>query len=124
VFWYLRRIDMDAAAFAQTREIDYQPIVPRRRQRRRLWSHVLLFAGSVLLVNGLFGERGLVETLRARRAYRVAAADLTRLREHNEALRDRAVRLRSDPATIESVARQELGLTRPDEIVVTVRDVK
>jgi cell division protein FtsB len=115
---------VSAAAFAQTREIDYQPVVPRRRQRRRLWSHVLLFAGSVLLVNGVFGERGLIETLRARRAYRSAAADLTRLRDENTTLRGRAERLRSDPATIESVAREELGLARPGEIVVTVHDVK
>ena len=115
---------MSAAAFAQTREIDYQPIVPRRRHRRRLWTHVLLFAGSVLLVNGVFGERGLIETLRARRMHRVASADLARLRDENQSLRDRASRLRSDPGTIESVAREELGLARPGELVVTIRDVK
>ena len=38
--------------------------------------------------------------------------------------RERARLLRSDPATIESVARGELGLMRPGEILVTIKDVK
>jgi cell division protein FtsB len=96
-------------------------VVPRRR-RRRFWPHVLLFAASVVLVNGLFGERGLMETIRARRARGHSAAELARLRIENAALRERVQRLRDDPATIEAVARRELGLVRPGEILVTVKD--
>jgi cell division protein FtsB len=84
----------------------------------------MLFAASVLLVNGLFGERGLMDTIRARRAFASAARDLERLKRDNEALRERARLLRSDPATIESVARAELGLMRRDEILVTIKDLK
>jgi cell division protein FtsB len=84
----------------------------------------MMFAASVLLVNGLFGERGLMDTIRARRAYSNAARDLDRLKRDNVALRERARRLRTDPATIESVARGELGLIRPGEIVFTIKDVK
>ena len=84
----------------------------------------MLFTACVLLVNGLFGERGLTETLRARRTFAMATQDLARLKRENASLRDRARRLRDDPATIESVARGELGLVRPGEILVTVRDVK
>ena len=96
----------------------------RRRQARRFWTHALLFAASVLLVNGLFGERGLMETIRARRAYAGAAAELARIKKENAALRERARRLRNDPATIEAVARRELGLVRPGEILVTVKDAQ
>ena len=84
----------------------------------------MLFAATVLLVNGLFGERGLMDTIRARRAYSMAARDLDQLKRDNEALRERARLLRTDPATIESVARGELGLMRPGEILVTIKDVK
>ena len=98
--------------------------VRRRRQPRRFWSHVALFAACVLLGNGLFGERGLMDTIRARRAFATAARDLDRLRRDNAALRDQARRLRDDPATIESVARGDLGLVRPGEILVTIKDVK
>ena len=96
----------------------------RRRQPRRFWSHVALFAACVLLVNGLFGERGLMDTIRARRAFSNAARDLDRLKRDNAALRDQARRLRDDPATIETVARGELGLIRPGEILVTIKDVR
>lgn len=99
------------------------PVLPRR-QPRRFWSHLALFAASVLLVNGLFGERGLMDTIRANRAAAAAARDLEQLKRDNAALRDKASRLRSDPSTIESVAREELGLARPGEIVVTIKDVK
>jgi cell division protein FtsB len=84
----------------------------------------MVFAACVLLVNGLFGERGLMDTIRARRAQSNAARDLDRLKRENEALRDQARRLRNDPTTIEAVARGELGLMRPGEILVTIKDVR
>jgi len=99
------------------------PAIPRR-DTRRFWSRLLLFTASLLLVNGLFGERGLLESLRARRAYAAAGEDLARLRRENQALRQHARLLRSDPAAIEAVARGELGLVRAGEILVTVRDLR
>ena len=42
----------------------------------------------------------------------------------SDALREDVHRLASDPAAIEAVARQELGLARPGEILVVVKDVK
>ncbi len=97
---------------------------PVRPQARRFWSHAVLFAACVLLANGLVGERGLTETLRARRTFADAARDLARLRQQNAALREAARNLRSDPATIEAAAREELGLIRRGEILVTVRDAR
>jgi cell division protein FtsB len=107
-----------------SREAEPLPAIPRRQAPRRFWPHAMLFAATVLLVNGLFGDRGLMDTIRARRAYSIAAADLDRIKRDNEALRERARLLRSDPATIEAVARGELGLMRPGEILVTIKDVK
>ena len=99
------------------------PVIPRRRTHR-CWSHLLLFVALVLLVNGLFGERGLLATLEARQTYAAAAQDLVRLRDQNRTLRERARQLRTDPRTIEAVARGELGLAGAGEILVTVRDLK
>ena len=96
--------------------------MPRRRSRK-FWSHLVLFAASALLVNGLIGERGWLATAKARRAYAAAAQDLARLKHENHRLRERARQLRSDPRTIEAVARGELGLAGVDELVVTVRDL-
>lgn len=100
-----------------------RPDIPRR-QPRRIWSRVALFAACALLLNGLFGERGLLETLRARRHFDTAAAELARIRQENAGLREHARRLRHDPAAIEAVARGELGLLRPGEILITIKDLR
>jgi cell division protein FtsB len=100
------------------------PALPPRRQPRRFWSHAVFFAACVILVNAVFGDKGLMDSVRARKASAAAAQDLMRLKRENAALRDEVRRLRSDPATIESVARGELGLVRPGEILVTIKDVR
>jgi cell division protein FtsB len=98
------------------------PPIPRRgaRRRRRL-DLALTFIALILLVNAVVGDRGLLETWRARQQYSKLATGISSLRDENHALRDQARRLREDPASIESVARQDLGLIRPGEILVVVR---
>jgi cell division protein FtsB len=88
----------------------------------RLWiGRTLCFAACVLAVNALIGERGLSETLRARREFREAVSDLSRLQYENAALSEAISRLRHDATTIESVARAELGPIRQGEILVVVK---
>ena len=78
----------------------------------------------VLVVDALIGEKGLMESMRARRHYREVAASLDGLRRANAKLRDEVRRLNEDPATIESVAREQLGLIRPGEVVFIFKDQK
>jgi cell division protein FtsB len=113
---------MATGAFTLSGDAELPPIP--RRQPRRFWSHAVLFAACVLLVNAVFGEKGLMDSLRARNASTAAADALDRLKRENASLRDQVRRLRSDPSAIEAVARGELGLARRGEIVVTIKDVK
>jgi cell division protein FtsB len=102
-----------------------ESITLRPRQHATPWfRRALLFVGCAILLDSLFGNRGLAEKLRARREYSRATAELKALKDQNAALREETRRLLSDPATIEAVARQELGLARPGEILVVVKDVK
>jgi cell division protein FtsB len=101
------------------------PPIPRRGERRRRRIDLALtFVAVILLVNAIVGDRGLLETWRARRQYSTLVAGLSALRTENRDLRDEARRLREDPATIESIARQDLGLIRPGEILVVVRTAR
>ena len=100
---------------------DGLPRLPSRRRQQAWIGRGLCFAACVLAVNALIGERGLSETLRARRAFSAAVSDLSRLQYENALLAEAIERLQSDPRTIESVARAELGLIRPGEVLVTVR---
>jgi len=85
---------------------------------------LLAFVTLVLIINALVGERGLMETLRARRQHQELVGAIERLRADNGRLRDEARRLRTDPAAIEALARQELGLIKPGEMLFIIRDAK
>jgi cell division protein FtsB len=91
---------------------------------RRALNFLLVFAAVVLLADALVGERGLIATTRARRVSDEMADKVERLRRENQQLRDSAKRLREDPTTIESLAREELGLIRQGEVLVVVKDRK
>jgi len=82
-----------------------------------------VFLASVILVDALVGDRGLLATMRARREYDELAATIARERVENAQLRDEARRLREDPSAIEEIARRELGLIKPGEKVFIVKDV-
>jgi len=75
----------------------------------------------VLAVNGLIGERGLSETLRARREFQSAVAELSRVQYENAVLAETVRQLQQDAPTIENVARAELGLIKAGEILVVVK---
>ena len=85
----------------------------------------MAFAACVLLVNGLFGERGLMDTIRARRTYATARGDLDRLKRDNEALRH-GVTFTPGAATMvepgpQTSMRLSFGLLDPDELDEGVR---
>ena len=92
--------------------------------RRKTFQLLLVFVTLVLIINALVGDRGLTETLRARRQHHDLVASIDRLKAENAQLRDDARRLRSDPATIEALARRELGLIRPGEVLFIIKDAK
>jgi cell division protein FtsB len=92
--------------------------------RRRGVHMLLLFVTLVLVIDALAGEKGLLESMRARRQYQQLARSLDDLRRENARLRDQVRRLRDDPAAIESLAREELGLVKPGEIVFILKDEK
>jgi cell division protein FtsB len=114
-----------------------EPAAPRRARRapqpdaasaqartRKIVQTLLVFVTVVLLLNGLVGERGFMETLRARRQHQELVQTIDRLRADKARLDDEVRRLESDPATIEALARQELGLIRPGEMLFIIRDVR
>jgi cell division protein FtsB len=49
---------------------------------------------------------------------------VSQLKHENARLRELADRLETDPTTIESVAREKLGLVRAGEILVVVKDIE
>jgi cell division protein FtsB len=75
-------------------------------------------------VDSLVGEKGLMESMRARKQYRELAASLDAVRRENDRMREEVRRLKEDPSAIESLARKELGLIRPGEVLFIIKDEK
>ena len=118
----------------EPKPVSGRSVEPLRRKRvapvnQPLWRQrglhlLLLFVTLVLVIDALVGEKGLLESVRARRQYQQVERSLDDLKRENARLRDEARRLREDPAAIESLAREELGLLRPGEVVFILKDVK
>ena len=92
--------------------------------RTRLLNYVLAFVTVVLVVDALVGDKGLLDTMRARRHYSETSASLAQKRHENARLREDIRRLKEDPGAIEALAREQLGLIREGEVLFIVRDAK
>ena len=97
---------------------------PKPAGRGRRMAHMLLlFVACVLVIDALVGDKGLLAIIQARKEYNQLATEIARARSENARLREEARRLREDPAAIEEIARRELGLIKPGEILFIVKDV-
>ena len=85
--------------------------------------YVLLLVGTVLIVDALVGEKGLLAMMQARARHAALEQSLADVRADNARLREEARRLREDPDAIEDLARSELGLIRPGEKLFIVKDL-
>jgi cell division protein FtsB len=101
-----------------------------REERRSLDPSVgrraaLIAATAALIALGVgafFGDRGVLQLLAQRERAAVLRSEIEELRAENARLADEIQALRRDPAAIERLAREQLGLARPGETVFLVRE--
>jgi len=84
----------------------------------RLIHFGLIFGASALAANALLGDDGVLDALKARQQHRILSDDLDRLRLENAKLQQTVNRLRQDPRAIEEVARRDLRLIKPGELLL------
>jgi cell division protein FtsB len=90
--------------------------------RRRLWL-VLVLTVCLFLVYSAVGERGLVRLNIMLEQRDELRARVDALQESNLDLAEQISLLRDDPATIENLARTELGMVRDGETVFILSDL-
>ena len=90
-----------------------------RRKAAVLGSLLVLLA---LLINSLFGERGMIHVVVQRRHAEELRREVEGLRAQNVELAAQVRALRSDRRAIERLAREELGLAGPGETTFLVRE--
>lgn len=81
-----------------------------------------LILGAVILaawlvLHGLVGSDGLFTYRQKRSEYEALEAHIKEQKKENVQLQDEVQKLRSDPATIEWYAREELGMSRNGELI-------
>jgi len=99
--------------------------MPAKTQKRPgFWQRngrmLLALAILLLLAHDIFGTHGFLAMRRTQKEIDRLRADLAKLNEDNHELAEQMKSLRSDPRLIEKIARDELGLARPGEVIIKV----
>lgn len=92
----------------------------RRPPFRRHLKLLVLFL-IVLAAASVMGNRGLMRLYHLQRERAELTREIDKLRATNATLAEEARSLKSDPGGIEAIAREELGLVKPGEIVYEFR---
>jgi len=87
---------------------------------RRNLSWFLAFALSLLLLQDIFGTHGLIAMRRSQQEAAQVQREIDQINDENRQLQGRVKALKSDPATIERIAREEMGLARPGEYIFKI----
>jgi cell division protein FtsB len=70
------------------------------------------------LVLAIFNDKGLIQVRAQIETLKTLEADITRIQAENKSMIEEIQALQSDPATIEKLAREELKLVKPGEVVL------
>ncbi len=87
------------------------------RTRQRVVMTIAGGATAVLLAIVIFGSRGLLHLRTLTQEEDDLGRRIALLLHENEQLRERIHRLRTDDRTLERLAREQLGFTRPGEVI-------
>jgi len=90
------------------------PVVSFLRQRGSVLLGFVLFA---LLVHDIFGDHGFLAMRRAQKEVEQLQQEIQKLNEENSRLAEQVKALKTDPRIIERIAREEMGLAKPGELI-------
>jgi len=74
----------------------------------------------VLVVHDVFGTHGFLAMRRTQSEINKVLADLDQLNKENMQLEQEVRELKTDPHKIEKIARDELGLAKPGEVIIKI----
>ena len=82
---------------------------------RRHGRAILVVLVLALLIHDIFGAHGLLAMRRTQKEIERLRKDIRQVNQENRDLNEQVKGLKSDPQTIERIAREEMGLARPGE---------
>ena len=103
------------------KKLQKAPVEEKIRSLMRQYGRGLLgLLVLVMIVHDVFGTHGFLAMRRTESAIRKVKADLDVLSKENAELAQEVKDLNSDPRLIEKIARDDLGLARPGEIIIRI----
>ena len=82
--------------------------------------YILLLVCIALVVHEIFGQRGFLAMRQQQQEVEALQQQMQRLQQENLELEKQINALRSDPKAIERVAREQMRMARPGEIIYTL----
>jgi cell division protein FtsB len=93
----------------------------RLREFARANARAIFLMGFVLLLlQDVFGTHGVLAMRRSQKEAAQIRQEIKQLNDENKQLDQRVKDLKSDPQTIEEMARKDMGLARPGEVIFKV----
>jgi cell division protein FtsL len=89
-----------------------------RKLLRQYGRHLLVIFVVVLLVHDVFGAHGFLVMRHKQQEIQKVSTQLDRLNKENATLQQEIIDLHTDPQTIRKIAREELGLAQPGEVII------
>ena len=81
---------------------------------------LIFLLALVLVVHDIFGTHGYLAMRRTQQEIKKVNAQLKQLNKENAELQQEVNDLKTDPHKIEKIARDELGLARPGEVIIKI----
>ncbi|MBZ5516082.1 MAG: septum formation initiator family protein [Acidobacteriia bacterium] len=89
---------------------------------RRAAMAALALLALALTVHEIFGEHGYLALRRRRQELQTLQEQVKQLQEENQKLEQQIKALKSDPKAIEKLAREQMKLARPGEVIYVLPD--
>src|ERR1039458_6656484 len=84
---------------------------------RRNLRTILGLAILALTIHDVFGPHGFLAMRRTQQEIKQFSAEMQKLDQENQALSDEVTSLKTDPRLIERIAREDMGLAKPGELI-------
>ena len=84
---------------------------------------ILALALFALFVHDIFGPHGFIAMRRTQKEIDRIHEQIVKMNEQNKELTGQVSSLKSDPKSVERIAREEMGLARPGEMIFKIPDL-
>lgn len=97
------------------------PAQSSREEPKSFWNRyarsLLALALFLIAMHDVFGSHGLLAMRRTQTQIKQLRGEIDRLNQENNQLNKQVQALRTDPKAVERIAREEMGLARPGEMI-------